>query len=154
VDRAEIGGWLSGPPTTPLAPGEHRGSRFGLPEDGPGSIAGFGRRIPAVFIDWFVALFVGRLIAPGVEYPGNGSGFVTLGTFAFMTWLLTWLGGGSFGHRLLGLRVIRVDGAAPGPWRAAIRTLLLCLVIPAAFWDSDGRGLHDKAAGTVLVRLR
>jgi hypothetical protein len=25
-------------------------------------------------------------------------------------------------------------------------------VIPAAIWDADQRGLHDKAAGTVLVR--
>ena len=34
----------------------------------------------------------------------------------------------------------------------ALRTLLLCLVVPAAIWDGDGRGLHDKAAGTAVVR--
>jgi uncharacterized RDD family membrane protein YckC len=27
-------------------------------------------------------------------------------------------------------------------------------VIPATIWDRDGRGLHDKAAGTVVVRAR
>jgi uncharacterized RDD family membrane protein YckC len=35
-----------------------------------------------------------------------------------------------------------------------VRTVLLCLVIPAFIWDRDGRGLHDKAAGTVVVRAR
>jgi len=24
--------------------------------------------------------------------------------------------------------------------------------VPALFWDRDQRGLHDKAAGTVIVR--
>jgi uncharacterized RDD family membrane protein YckC len=28
------------------------------------------------------------------------------------------------------------------------------LVIPAVFMDRDGRGLHDKAAGTLVVRTR
>jgi uncharacterized RDD family membrane protein YckC len=37
--------------------------------------------------------------------------------------------------------------------RAALRTLLLCLVIPAVVFDPDQRGAHDKAAGTVVVRL-
>jgi len=38
--------------------------------------------------------------------------------------------------------------------KAAIRTLMLLLVIPAVVWDSEGRGLHDRAAGTRLVRTR
>jgi uncharacterized RDD family membrane protein YckC len=35
---------------------------------------------------------------------------------------------------------------------AAIRTALLCLAVPALIFDSDSRGLHDRVAGTVLVR--
>ena len=46
------------------------------------------------------------------------------------------------------------DGAPIGLPRAALRTLLLCLLIPALIWDRAGRGLHDKAAGTVVVRAR
>jgi hypothetical protein len=34
-----------------------------------------------------------------------------------------------------------------------IRTVLLLLVVPAAVWDRDSRGLHDKAAGAVQVRI-
>jgi uncharacterized RDD family membrane protein YckC len=26
--------------------------------------------------------------------------------------------------------------------------------VPALIWDRDGRGLHDRAAGTVLVHAR
>jgi uncharacterized RDD family membrane protein YckC len=38
------------------------------------------------------------------------------------------------------------------PLRVLLRQVLVCLAVPAMIWDLDGRGLHDKAAGTVLVR--
>jgi hypothetical protein len=34
-----------------------------------------------------------------------------------------------------------------------VRTVLLCLAIPAFIWDRDQRGLHDRVAGTMLVRV-
>ena len=34
---------------------------------------------------------------------------------------------------------------------ATIRTLLLVVSIPVFFVDRQGRGMHDRAAGTVLV---
>ena len=34
----------------------------------------------------------------------------------------------------------------------ALRTALLLLLVPALITDRDGRGLHDRAAGTVVVR--
>ena len=33
-----------------------------------------------------------------------------------------------------------------------IRAVLICLVIPAVVYDRDRRGLHDRAANTVVVR--
>jgi uncharacterized RDD family membrane protein YckC len=60
--------------------------------------------------------------------------------------------GGSLGHRLWGLRLIRVTGGWVGAWRPLVRTLLLVIVVPALVWDSDQRGFHDKVAGTVLIR--
>ena len=74
--------------------------------------------------------------------------------FAAEVLVLTWLAGGSAGQLAYGLRVVRLDGQPIGLLRAALRTLLLCLLIPALIWDRDGRGLHDKAAGTVVVRAR
>ena len=39
-----------------------------------------------------------------------------------------------------------------GLGRAALRTLLICLVIPAVVMDSYGRGLHDRAVGSIVLR--
>ncbi len=61
--------------------------------------------------------------------------------------------GGSPGHRIMGMRLVRVHGGWVGLWRPVLRTALLFLVIPALIWDADHRGLHDKAAGTVLLRV-
>ena len=44
------------------------------------------------------------------------------------------------------------DMRPPGPGAALLRTGLLCLVIPAVIWDASGRGMHDVAAGTVILR--
>jgi uncharacterized RDD family membrane protein YckC len=36
----------------------------------------------------------------------------------------------------------------------AVRTALLALFLPAVVTDRDGRGLHDLAAKTVVLRTR
>lgn len=58
---------------------------------------------------------------------------------------------GSIGHVVFRMRVVPIAGGWIGAWRPMVRTLLLCLLIPALIWDRDQRGLHDKAAGTGLV---
>ena len=78
----------------------------------------------------------------------------TLAIFALEIVVLTWLTGASFGQRLLGLRVVLVSGDRVGIFRVALRTALLCLVIPAVVFDSEGRGLHDRAAGSRVIRVR
>jgi uncharacterized RDD family membrane protein YckC len=72
--------------------------------------------------------------------------------FAVLQILFIPTAGGSPGHRILGMRVIRLGGGWSGLWRPLIRTALLIVVIPAVIWDADQRGLHDKASGLVLVR--
>ena len=78
----------------------------------------------------------------------------TLAVFAVENILLVSTLGYTIGHRALGIVVRPEVAGIPtiGFLRGAIRSLLLCLVIPAAVWDADGRGLHDKAARTVIVR--
>jgi uncharacterized RDD family membrane protein YckC len=68
--------------------------------------------------------------------------------------VLTTFLGASAGQFLRGLRVVRLDGRPPGLLRSVLRTALLLLLIPAVIWDRDGRGLHDKVAGTLLVLVR
>jgi uncharacterized RDD family membrane protein YckC len=120
------------------------GKRLGLPESGAGSIAKMPRRILAIFVDWAAASLLSFAF---FKYDS----WATLLLFTSMQWLFVATLGGSIGHRLTGLRVVRLDGSWIGPWRSLGRALLLALVIPVAVWDSDNRGLHDKAAGTALV---
>jgi uncharacterized RDD family membrane protein YckC len=146
----EVGGWLAGPPT----PSEHvAGVRLGFPADGPGSVASTGARIGAFIIDAIVAnLLAGIPYIFGVRYTPNSRTFVVLGSFLLMELLLDASYGQTLGKRILGIRVIRVDGngLATFPW-LILRTVLLGVLIPAVVWDRDRRGLHDKAAGTVVV---
>jgi hypothetical protein len=44
-------------------------------------------------------------------------------------------------------------GGRIGVRRPVVRSVLLVLVIPAVVWDLDQRGLHDRVAGTILVRV-
>ncbi|WP_069386161.1 RDD family protein [Cellulosimicrobium cellulans] len=157
VSREDMGSWLEG---TPGGQQGGRGARLGLPPEGPGSLAGLGRRVVALAIDWTLATLVAYVFfRPAV--PGFFEGISALPVwaqplvFAVENLLLVSTLGFTVGHRLLGLRVRRLAEPARmvGIGRALLRTVLLCLVVPAVVWDSDGRGLHDRAAGTVLVRI-
>jgi uncharacterized RDD family membrane protein YckC len=44
-----------------------------------------------------------------------------------------------------------VDGGAIGIARALLRSVLLMLVIPAVIMNELRRGLHDRAAGSIVV---
>lgn len=118
-----------------------------MPESGPGSIARPGRRIAALVIDYIPVLIIA---AAFFSYDN----LAILVIFAVIQIVFIPTIGGSPGHRLMGLRVMRADGAWTGVWRPVVRTFLLLLVIPAVIWDPDQRGLHDKIAGTTLVRTR
>jgi uncharacterized RDD family membrane protein YckC len=135
------------------------GSRLGLPEDGPGSVAGWGRRVVALFVDWLIAgLIASAVTGKPIWAGGNDFNTAQLVSFFAMSAILSGLAGATIGHRLLGLRVIRTQpggtgyAAQVGLLGGAIRAFLLCLVIPAVVYDRDRRGLHDKAAGTIVVR--
>jgi uncharacterized RDD family membrane protein YckC len=127
------------------AASSYPGERLGYPATGPGSIARVGRRIGALAIDWVAAVIISIAF---FEYDALATTLV----FAVVQIVFIPTIGGSPGHRILGMRLVLVNGAWAGLWRPIVRTLLLVLVIPAVIWDPDQRGLHDKAVGTVLVR--
>ena len=128
-----------------MAENSYPGERLGLPETGTGSIARPGRRIAALAIDWACAVVISIAF---FSYDA----LATTVVFSIVQILFLPTLGGSPGHRLLGLRLQLVGGGWVGLWRPIVRTVLLCLVIPAVIWDADQRGFHDKAAGTVLLR--
>ena len=133
-------------------PPPHRvsGAALGLPAEGPGRLATWGPRIGAFLFDAVgAALVAGLFTAP--DLPGNWS----LGAFAAVTALTLWLFGQTPGMRLLGLRLAHPDpGSRLAPWRAVVRTALLCLLVPALVVDADGRGLHDRLTGTAVIHDR
>ncbi|HTZ94518.1 MAG TPA: RDD family protein [Streptosporangiaceae bacterium] len=133
------------------------GRDFGLPEFGRGSVAGWSRRLGALLIDWVVC----SVIAIAFFYhpqAGHTAAVLTQprlwtpAVFGVEDCLLTAFTGFTIGKRLVGLRVVRLDGQPVGLPRAFVRTLLLMLVVPAMMMDRDLRGLQDKAAGTIVIR--
>jgi len=121
------------------------GEKFGLPEEGPRSVAGMGRRVGALLIDWAIC----TLIAVALFHDQ----YWTLAVFAVQDYLLTALTGLTIGKRLAGIRVVRLDGKPVGLLWGLVRTVLLLTVIPPLVTDRDLRGLHDRAANTIVIRL-
>ena len=147
------GSWLDGPgQNTGTGPG-FPGERIGLPPTGPGSVAGFGRRLGALIIDWLIAVLIGSAITGHRPLtPGSNTPWITV-VFAAEYLVLGSLIGRTIGMRLFRVAVIALDGRRLPAWSVIVRTALLLLVVPAVIYDRDQRGLHDKAAGSVAVRL-
>jgi hypothetical protein len=121
------------------------GQRFGLPERGSGSVASMPRRVLALTIDWLLSMLI--------AYWLTHSQFWTIVVFAIETYVLTATTGFTVGKRLLGIRVMRTNGGLVGFRWALVRTAILLTVIPPLLTDRDLRGLHDRAADTIVVRL-
>jgi uncharacterized RDD family membrane protein YckC len=144
AEQRRAGSRLSG--TAPAgSQQEYPGRRLGLPETGAGSVAGVGRRLGALVIDW--------LMCEIIAWAAFHNQYLTIAVFAAEVYLLTALTGFTVGKRLLGLRVVRLDGKPVGFVWSAVRTLLLLAVIPPLALDADQRGLHDRAANTVVIRI-
>jgi uncharacterized RDD family membrane protein YckC len=131
----------------------YAGERLGLPHEGAGSVASWGRRIAALCVDWFASLLVaGAIAGRAVTSSGSWESWLPMLVFLVEVSLFTVLMGGSFGQLLLRVLVVRLDGSPVSLLRALLRTLLICLVVPPLVFNRDQRGLHDLAAGTVTLR--
>jgi hypothetical protein len=155
-----FGSWLSGAPLPDPAGGEQQpndypGQALGLPSSGPRSLAGMGRRVLAVAVDWLIAL---GLAAWVMRLDGSG----TLAGYPEAVVEVIWFALGVIGVRLFsftpgqfafGLLVVSVDDRLHvGIGRAVVRGLLVGLVIPTLFVDRDGRGLQDRLTATAVAR--
>jgi uncharacterized RDD family membrane protein YckC len=142
----------------------HRGERLGLPATGSGAIASVDRRLGAFAVDCLASFLVAALFTAGVAHhrgvdalPGSWS-IVPL----FLDYAIGLpLAGRTLGMNLVGLRAMHVSGVAPSAsvttarvsvLDAALRAVLLVILVPALIWDRDQRGLHDRVARTVIVR--
>lgn len=146
--------WLPG--STPVGgrvgAGAYPGERLGLPADGVGATAGLGRRLVALTIDWGLGYLVAGLF---VGAQVSQSPFTVLGIWFLLTAAPVAVFGASAGKVVVGIRVASLGSdAVVGVPRAVLRTVLIALVLPALARDGDGRGWHDRAARTVVVRTR
>ncbi|BBX96935.1 RDD family protein [Mycobacterium lacus] len=135
------------------SPPKYPGETLGLPQTGPGSLASMVRRLLALLIDWLIAYGLALLaLAFGVVSKP------TLPTVVLAIWLVLGLVavrlfGFTPGQLVLGIQVVSVNGRLPvGIGRLTARGLLIGLVVPPLFVDSDGRGLQDRLTGTAVVR--
>lgn len=130
---------------------------------------GVGLRAVAAIIDTALLFIVGYLIA-SVTGGTSAQGFQLSGG-PFFIWLVIALAyyivmeaqsGVTLGKRLIGLKVVKLEGGAPLDWQASIVRNVLRLVDGLFFylvgaivvWTSDKKQrLGDKVAGTVVVRF-
>lgn len=134
---------------------------------------GFARRTAAYLIDAILLSFVGGAFpylvissssqanqpsnAP-VQGAGGGSILVSL-IYFLIFW--SYVGGGrTLGMRLLGVRVVRLDGTPLGLIDALIRWVGLWVAFAVCFigviwvaFDSRKQGWHDQLAHTVVIRV-
>jgi hypothetical protein len=148
------GSWLGGPASAGLpadrAAGDYPGHALGLPRAGAGAVAGYGSRLLALLLDGVACVLIASLFG---GFRWESQHYVNLAVLAVEYLVLLPVGGQTLGMRLVRIRVVPLQGGRlPLRW-VVVRTLLLLVVIPALFSDRDQRGMHDRASGTVVVRV-
>jgi len=111
-------------------------------------VASFGRRLGALLIDWALCTLVASLLVADLRT----NPWPQLGVFVLAHAFFVGLFGRTPGMALLRIRCVSIaDGGAIGIPRALVRAVLLALVIPAMITGGNGRGVHDRIAGSVMV---
>jgi uncharacterized RDD family membrane protein YckC len=112
-------------------------------------VASFGRRLGALMIDWALCTVVASLLVEDLRT----NPWPQLALFVVVHAFFVGLFGQTPGMALARIRCVSIaDGGAVGLPRAGLRALLLALLIPAMISDGRGRGLHDRAARSIVVR--
>ena len=131
--------------------------------------AGIGSRFLAFAIDVLVQgiVVLAALIVAVALAPTGIAGSLAIALFLLVPLLVSvgyfavaeaLTAGRTPGKRAVGLRVIRLDGGAPGLHEALVRNivrivdLVLGVGVAVMFFDRRSRRLGDLAAGTVVVR--
>ncbi|MBC2681193.1 RDD family protein [Corynebacterium anserum] len=152
--------WLEGP----QVPGENEdpsnisaypGENLGLPQEGPGSLAPLFPRMAALLLDWLLCWGIAFFITRMTDWWGDVA-TVTMMVFIVVRTLTVWLFAQTPGHAIVGIGVVRLDDHSRrvGFGRAFFRTVLTVFLFPPVIQDTDGRGMHDRATGTGVIRTR
>ena len=146
VARAPGRGNLPGYPDIMATTSDPKPSAIDL---GQTELASFGRRLLGLLIDWLAATLVASFLVDSLAR----NPWPQLGVFVLAHAFFVGLFGQTVGMALVRIRCVSIaDGGAVGIPRALLRALLLALLIPAMISDGDGRGVHDRVAGSVMVQ--
>lgn len=124
------------------------------------TLADLGARLVALVID---SLILGMVAGAGYIGSRHGGGAVVgfLIGVAYQWFFLTRNNGQTLGKMLMGIRVVKTNGAPLTATDAALRyvgyyinTALMMLGWLWAAFDADRQGLHDKLAGTIVIHAR
>lgn len=101
----------------------------------------------------------GRGIAARIVDLADELGFGFGWAAVYMTLIMSWWNGQTVGKRLLGVRVVRLDGEPVTWWVAFERTggyaaglFTGLLGFAQVWWDANRQAIHDRIVGTVVVR--
>jgi uncharacterized RDD family membrane protein YckC len=115
-----------------------------------------GRRLLGITLDWLAcyAISLGFFAGSGSLTDRVPHSRIPVLILLFAEYsIFVALSGASFGHRLVGLKVVRFsDGGHVTPIQALVRTALLMPLITAITFDENGRGVNERLSNTVLVR--
>ena len=139
----------------------------------PAVFGGPWRRLCGWVIDWVIvnilAILPAALLTSATGIPGFVAGLLVVGIWPAYSIVLVHLSGETIGRIALGIRVVDLEGGRPPGWgRSTIRALIqlglfllsLFILIPAplnyarVLWDPRKQGWHDRAARTIVVRVR
>ena len=150
-----IESWMPGAAdASGAAPRTYPGEQLRLPPSGTGSAAGLGRRAAALTVDWLLSYLIAGLFTGPDALGSSNLSWIVLGVWFVLTTAAVAAFGITPGMAVLGIRVASLGSALVGVPRAVLRTALIALVVPALARDADGRGWHDRATNTVVVRTR
>jgi len=101
-------------------------------------------------VDWILCVLIAQIFADPLRDGWSPVG-VLIVEYAFFLGLFAQ----TPGMWIFRIRCVSVTtGRSAGIPRALLRGLLLALVVPALFMDNRRRGLHDRAAGTIITPAR
>lgn len=107
-------------------------------------------RFGALLVDWILCVLASGLFSRPGRDPWAPP-VVLVVEYAFLIGFF----GQTPGMWLARIRCVSARTGAPvGVLWAALRGLLLCLLVPALIMDRERRGLHDRAAGSIVLAGR
>lgn len=126
-------------------------------------LASVPRRLGAFFLDLAIKMVILAIVFAfsGVEFvdprevPVGSVVGATVLNFGYA--FLFGISGLSPGQRILKIRIVALNGEAPGTWRSFVRAVfslnetLLYLSSGWILFDRRRQALHDKVAGTIMI---